>query len=205
MTLLFSDLREFTPLSERLAPDAVLEILNHYFTRMSQIVDAHGGVVDKYIGDALMALFGVPIEQPDQAARAMAAALEMRTALTELNRELFPQAEYALRFGIGIHTAIVVAGNIGSPQRYNYTVIGDGVNAASRIESLTRKPEYATDIIVSAATLAEATSRLVTRDLGEVTLKGKEQRMAIHALVGPAGSVEPPGFPAALSAERDRP
>ena len=205
VTILFSDLRDFTPLSERLAPDAVLEILNHYFTRMSQIVDAHGGVVDKYIGDALMALFGVPIEQPDQAARAMAAALEMRTALTELNRELFPQAEYALRFGIGIHTAIVVAGNIGSPQRYNYTVIGDGVNAASRIESLTRKPEYATDIIVSAATLAEATSRLVTRDLGEVTLKGKEQRMAIHALVGPAGSVEPPGFPAALSAERDRP
>lgn len=185
VTILFSDLRDFTPLSERLTPSELLEILNRYFTRMSQIVDAHGGVVDKYIGDALMALFGAPLKQPDQAARAMAAALEMRAALTELNRELFPDSEYALRLGIGIHTAMVVAGNIGSPQRYNYTVIGDGVNAASRLESLTRKPEYATDIIVSAATLADATSRFVTRDLGEAAVKGKEQRMVIHALVGP--------------------
>jgi adenylate cyclase len=189
VTILFSDLRDFTPLSERLAPYEVLEILNRYFTRMSQIVDAHGGVVDKYIGDALMALFGVPIEQPDQAARAMAAALEMRAALTELNRELFPDSEYALRFGIGIHTAMVVAGNIGSPQRYNYTVIGDGVNAASRLQSLTRRPEYATDIIVSAATLADAPSRFVTRDLGEAAVKGKEQAMVIHALIGPPAPV----------------
>ena len=185
VTILFSDLRDFTPLSERLTPSELLEILNRYFTRMSQIVDAHGGVVDKYIGDALMALFGAPLEQPDQAARAMAAALEMRAALTELNRELFPDSKYELRFGIGIHTATVVAGNIGSPQRYNYTVIGDGVNAASRLESLTREPEYATDIIVSAATLADASSRFVTRDLGEATVKGKEQGMVIHALLGP--------------------
>jgi len=185
VTILFSDLRDFTPLSERLTPSELLEILNRYFTRMSQIVDAHGGVVDKYIGDALMALFGAPLELPDQAARAMAAALEMRAALTELNRELFPGAESVLRFGIGIHTATVVAGNIGSPQRYNYTVIGDGVNAASRLESLTRQPEYATDIIVSAATLADASSRFVTRDLGAAAVKGKEQGMVIHALLGP--------------------
>ena len=185
VTILFSDLRDFTPLSERLTPSELLEILNRYFTRMSQIVDARGGVVDKYIGDALMALFGAPLEQPDQAARAMAAALEMRAALTELNRELFPDSEYTLRFGIGIHTATVVAGNIGSPQRYNYTVIGDGVNAASRLESLTRQPEYATDIIVSAATLADASSRFVTRDLGAAAVKGKEQGMVIHALLGP--------------------
>lgn len=182
MTILFSDLRNFTPLNERLAPHDLLEILNRYFTRMSQIVDAHGGVADKYIGDALMAIFGVPLKMPDQAARALAAALEMRDALAELNRELFPAAEYALSFGIGIHTATVVAGNVGSPQRYNYTVVGDGVNAASRLESLTRKPEYGTDIIVSEATPADSSRPFATHLLGEVAVKGKQHLIAIHAL-----------------------
>jgi adenylate cyclase len=184
VTVLFSDLRNFTPLSERLQPGELLEVLNAYLTAMSQIVDAHGGVVDKYVGDALMALFGAPLEMPDQAAQALATALEMRAALDELNQRLFRGKEYALGFGIGIHTDMVVAGNVGSPQRYNYTVIGDGVNVASRLQTLTRNPDYDTDIIVSEATLCASTESFRTRLLGEAPVKGKEQLVTIHALLG---------------------
>jgi len=185
VTILFSDLRDFTTLSERLTPGQLLEVLNAYLTAMSQIVDGHGGVVDKYIGDALMALFGAPLEMRDQASQALDTALEMQAALEELNQRLFRGEEYALRFGIGIHTATVVAGNIGSPERYNYTVIGDGVNVASRLQTLTRKPDYDADIIVSDETLRESTRSFRTRLLGEVPVKGKQQLVTIHSLLGP--------------------
>ncbi|MBA3608253.1 MAG: adenylate/guanylate cyclase domain-containing protein, partial [Chthoniobacterales bacterium] len=185
VTVLFSDLRNFTPLSEALEPAELLEMLNAYLTAMSQIVDAHGGVIDKYVGDALMALFGAPLEMPDQATRACANALEMRTALAELNERVFRLKGFTLGFGVGIHTGTVVAGNVGSPERYNYTVIGDAVNVASRLQSLTRNPEYDTDIIVSDASLRESTQRFRTRRLGEVAVKGKQQPVLIHALVGP--------------------
>lgn len=184
VTILFSDLRDFTPLSERLPPAQLLEVLNAYLTAMSQIVDAHGGVVDKYIGDALMALFGAPLEMPDQASQALDTALEMHAALEKLSQQLFSGEGYVLRFGIGIHTATVVAGNIGSPERYNYTVIGDGVNVASRLQTLTRRPDYDTDIIVSDETLHESTKSFRTRLLGEVPVKGKQQPVTIHALLG---------------------
>ncbi len=184
VTILFSDLRDFTPLSERLKPGELLEVLNAYLTSMSQIVDAHGGVVDKYIGDALMALFGAPLEMSDQASQAIETALEMQTALRKLNQQLFTDGEYVLRFGIGIHTGTVVAGNIGSPERYNYTVIGDGVNVASRLQTLTRNREYDTDIIVSDETLRESTKSFRTKLLGEVSVKGKQQLVKIHALLG---------------------
>ncbi|CAN5578393.1 hypothetical protein BH18VER2_BH18VER2_14980 [soil metagenome] len=186
VTVLFSDLRNFTPLSEALEPAELIEMLNAYLTAMSQIVDAHGGVIDKYVGDALMALFGAPLEMPDQAARACGTAIEMRTALAELNERIFQPKGFTLGFGVGIHTGTVVAGNVGSPERYNYTVIGDAVNVASRLQSLTRNPEYDTDIIVSDASLGESTQRFRTRRLGEVAVKGKQQVVLIHALVGPA-------------------
>ena len=185
VTVLFSDLRNFTPLSEALEPAELLEMLNVYLTAMSQIVDAHGGVVDKYVGDALMALFGAPLDMPDQAACAFTTALEMRTALEELNERVFQPKGFTLGFGVGIHTGTVVAGNVGSPERYNYTVIGDGVNVASRLQSLTRHPEYDTDIIVSDASLREAGAGFRTRPLGEVTVKGKQQPVLIHAILGP--------------------
>jgi adenylate cyclase len=162
----------------------LLEMLNAYHTAMSQIVDAHGGVVDKYIGDALMALFGAPLEMPDQASQALDTALEMHRALAELNQRLSRREGNALRFGIGIHTGTVVAGNIGSPERYNYTVIGDGVNVASRLQTLTRNREYDTDIIVSDETLRESAKSFRTRLLGEVSVKGKQQLVKIHALLG---------------------
>jgi adenylate cyclase len=184
VTVLFSDLRNFTSLSERLTPQKMLEILNRYFTRMDAIVSRHGGVVDKYMGDALMALFGAPLTNPDDADRAVQAALEMSEALDDLNQRWEKCGLPAIGIGIGINTDIVVAGNMGSETRLNYTVIGDGVNLASRLEGLTKTPEYQTRIILSGCTLAKAKGKYRTRRLGEVAVKGKQKPTEIFALLG---------------------
>lgn len=182
VTILFSDLRDFTSLSEKLSPAEVLALLNRYLDRMSTIIEKHGGVIDKYIGDAIMALFGAPVASPDAPERAIAAAREMAQALAELNRELAAEGKPPLAFGVGINTARVVAGNMGSKTRLNYTVIGDGVNLASRLEGLTKDPAYATPIIVSEATLLAMKTRPPARELGEVKVKGKAQAVKIFAL-----------------------
>ena len=184
VTILFSDLRNFTAMCEALSPQKMLGILNHYFTRMSAIVETHGGVVDKYVGDAMMALFGAPLVNPDDVDRAMETALEMCDALDELNRQWHAEGRPTIGLGIGIHTDIVVAGNMGSQTRLNYTVIGDGVNLASRLQGLTKTPEYATRIIISRTTLAKAKGRYQTRRLGEVAVKGKQKPTEIYALLG---------------------
>ena len=184
VTVLFSDLRDFTSMSEAAGPEEMLHILNHYFTRMAAIVEKHGGVVDKYVGDALMALFGAPVASADDADHAICAALEMTEALGELNREWKLRGLSAIGVGIGINTDVVVAGNMGSEKRLNYTVIGDGVNLASRLEQLTKMPEYAAQIIVSRATLAKAKGQYRTRRLGEVAVKGKQIVTEIFALLG---------------------
>jgi adenylate cyclase len=184
VAVLFSDLRNFTTMSEALAPQEMLRVLNDYFTQMSAIVEKHGGVVDKYVGDALMALFGAPLSRADDADRAMEAALEMCQALDELNDQWQGQGLAAINVGIGINTDVVVAGNMGSQTRLNYTVIGDGVNLAARLETLTKTPEYATQIIVSGSTLAKARRRYHTRPLGAVAVKGKQKSTEIHALLG---------------------
>ena len=182
VTVLFSDLRGFSTIAERFPAGEVVSILNAYFTRMSEIVDAHGGVVDKFIGDGLMALFGAPVDQPDHAARSLDAAIEMCTALDVLNEQGF--APEVLQHGIGIHTDEIVAGNMGSPERHNYTVIGDGVNIASRLQALTRIDEYETRIIISDATLSAAGAGFQTRSLGEVAVRGRARPIIIHALFG---------------------
>jgi len=184
VTVLFSDLRNFTTMCEALPPQEMLDILNHYFTRMAAIVGKHGGVVDKYVGDGLMALFGAPLGNPDDADRALRAALEMVEALDELNSEWQARGLVTIGVGIGINTDIVVAGNMGSETRLNYTVIGDGVNLASRLQGLTKTPEYNTRIIVSGASLAKAKENYRTRHLGEVAVKGKEKSTEIFALLG---------------------
>jgi adenylate cyclase len=184
VTVLFSDLRNFTGMSEALSPQEMLGILNHYFTRMGSIVESHGGVVDKYMGDALMALFGAPVGNPDDADRAMKTALEMTEALEDLNRQWRERGLPTIGVGIGINTDIVVAGNMGSETRLNYTVLGDGVNLASRLEELTKTPEYETRIIISGSTLAMAKERYRTRRLGEVAVKGKQKATEIFALLG---------------------
>ena len=184
VTVLFSDLRNFTRMSEAIGPEEMLALLNHYFTRMAAIVEKHGGVVDKYVGDALMALFGAPVASVDDADRALRAALEMNTAVDELNQQWHQRGLPTVGVGIGINTGVVVAGNMGSEKRLNYTVIGDGVNLASRLEELTKIPDYEARIIVSGATLAKAKDKYRTRRLGEVAVKGKQIPTEIFALLG---------------------
>jgi adenylate cyclase len=191
VTILFCDLRNFTGMSEQMNPIDVLSLLNRYLDRMSTIIERHGGVIDKYIGDAIMALFGAPVSDPAAPGKAIAAAREMARALQGLNRELAAEGRPALAFGIGINTARVVAGNMGSRTRLNYTVIGDGVNLASRLESLTKDPNYDTPIIISEATLRALPNPPPVRELGEVQVKGKAAAVKIYAL-GAKGESQPP-------------
>ena len=191
VTILFCDIRDFTSLSEKMSPTDVLALLNRYLDRMSTIIERHGGVIDKYIGDAIMALFGAPVTDPGAPGKAVAAAREMAHALQVLNRELVAEGRPALAFGIGINTARVVAGNMGSKTRLNYTVIGDGVNLAARLEMLTKDPAYDTPIIISEATLRALPQPPPARELGEVKVKGKADTVKIFAL--PAkGESQPP-------------
>ena len=182
VTILFSDIRNFTALSENMAPTDVLALLNRYLDQMSSVIEQHGGVIDKYIGDAIMALFGAPVVAADAADRALAAALAMGVALDELNRQLVAEGKPALEIGIGINTARVVAGNMGSKTRLNYTVIGDGVNLASRLESLTKDSGHRSRIIVSEGTVRAAKNPPPLRPLGEVTVKGKATAVKIFGL-----------------------
>jgi adenylate cyclase len=193
VTILFSDIRDFTTLSERMPPAELLALLNRYLDRMSAIVEKHGGVIDKFIGDAIMALYGAPVATPGAADRALATAREMDAALAELNRELAAEGRPALAIGIGINTGPVIAGNMGSKTRLNYTVIGDGVNLAARLEGLTKDPAYNTRIIISEATLRAAKHRPPVRELGEVTVKGKQQAVRIYAVSAKGESVPPFG------------
>jgi len=187
VTVLFSDLRGFTSLCERHTPQEILSFLNDYFTRISAVIEANGGVVDKYIGDAVMALFGAPLKNEDDAARAVRTAIGMREALKGLNAEFEAKGLPRLSLGVGVNTATVVAGNMGSITRLNYTVIGDGVNLASRLEGLSKK--YGVDIIVSASTLALAPG-FVYRELDIVRVKGKSEPVGIYEPVGETGAVD---------------
>ena len=182
VTILFSDIRGFTSISEKLPPRKVLDILNRYLTRMNDIIEKNSGVVDKFIGDSVMALFGAPVPIDSHADAAMKTALEMQESLRDLNREFTAEGIPEIRIGIGINTAVVVTGNMGSRSRLNYSVIGDGVNVASRLENLTKNPEFAAGIIVSKSVLAAAKSEYATRHLGEVTVKGKSEKTSIYSL-----------------------
>ncbi len=186
VTVLFCDLRGFTPLSEGLSPRELVALLNRYLDRMSAAIEAQGGVIDKYIGDEIMALFGAPVAASDSADRAVRASLAMREALAELNRELAAEGRPPLAFGIGVNTARVVAGNIGSHRRLNYSVIGDGVNLAARLQTLTRRAEFAADILVSESTRAALSGRYALRDLGQTAVKGKTLAVRVHAVDGAA-------------------
>lgn len=179
-TILFSDIRGFTSYCEDLPPQQVLGELNRVLSCISDIVEAHNGVVDKFQGDAVMALFGAPVSSRDDAANAMAAGLEIIAAVGS--------AENPLSACVGINTGLVVAGNLGSANRLNYSVIGDAVNLAACLESLTRLYNVAN--IVSAASKAAAPG-FVYRELDEVQVVGKNRSVSIYELVGTADTVTP--------------
>ncbi|MBI2381706.1 MAG: HAMP domain-containing protein [Gammaproteobacteria bacterium] len=188
VSILFSDIREFTSLSEGLPPTELLALLNSYLGRMSRVVDGHGGVVDKYIGDAIMALFGVPLAGVDDPARAVACGLGMVEALEVLNREFAARAWPRLAIGVGIHSGVAVAGNMGSESRWNYSVVGDAVNLASRLEGLCKT--YGVPIIVSTPTRA-ACPGLAFRELDRVQVKGRAEPVGIHQPLGPFDALSP--------------
>jgi adenylate cyclase len=184
MTVLFSDIRGFTTVSERGNPEEIVRTLNEYFTRMVDIVFDHRGTLDKFVGDMVMALFGAPLDDRDHAEHAVDAALEMVDALQRLNERWAADARPPLDMGIGINTGPMIAGNIGSEAIMSYTVIGDAVNLGSRLESLNK--DYGTRIIISDATRAALPDRYVLRPLGEVVVKGKTQPVVIFEVVGRA-------------------
>jgi adenylate cyclase len=182
VTVLFVDLRSFTRLSETMPPRDVLTLLNRYFDRMSGIVEIYHGVVDKYIGDAIMALFGAPVDFPNHADAAILAALDMQSALARLNAELATEGKTKLAFGIGINTSRIIAGNIGSNRRLNYSVVGDGVNVAARLQDLTRMSQFRADIVISASTLAAAKGSYRVRPLGAAPVRGRDEAVEVFAV-----------------------
>ena len=186
ITIMFCDLRDFTTLSEKRSAQEIVGLLNEYFTEMVDCVMAEGGVVDKYIGDNIMAVFGAPVTRPDDALRAVRAAVRMRDALVNLNNRFAARGLSKLRFGIGLHSGEVVAGNIGSAKRMEYTVIGDAVNVASRLESKTK--ELGTDILISDATHERVKAGVSTEAIGEVTVKGRAQAVQIYKVTGIIGA-----------------
>lgn len=182
ITILFCDLRGFTTFAEKRSAQELVGILNEYFTDMVDCVMGEGGVVDKYIGDNIMAVFGAPVSRPDDAMRAVRAALKMRIALDKLNARFAERGVEPLRFGIGLHTGEVVAGNIGSARRMEYTVIGDAVNVASRLESKTK--ELDTDLLISEATRERLTESIDVEAIGEIHVKGRAQAVKLFKVRG---------------------
>jgi adenylate cyclase len=188
VTILFSDIRSFTTISERMNAQELVGLLNEYFTEMVGIVMDNGGVVDKYIGDAIMAVFGAPVAKEDDAIHAVLAAVRMRVALKKLNANLVARGIPALRTGIGIHTGEVVAGNIGSERRMEYTVIGDAVNLASRLESNTK--DLGVNVLISEDTWKLVKDAVVARPVREITVKGRKQPVMTYEVVGIVGEPE---------------
>jgi adenylate cyclase len=183
VTVLFSDIRGYTTLTENLGAAEVVSLLNQYFETMVEAVFNYEGTLDKFIGDALMAVFGAPLPLTENHAwRAVQSALDMRQRLEEFNQRRIFQAQPQIHIGIGISSGEVVSGNIGSRKRMDYTVIGDGVNLSSRLEAVTK--EYGCDIILSEFTYQLCSDRIWVRQLDKIRVKGKHQAVNIYQLIG---------------------
>jgi adenylate cyclase len=182
VTILFSDIRGYTTLTENLGAAEVVSLLNQYFETMVEAVFNYEGTLDKFIGDALMAVFGAPLPLTENHAwRAVQSALDMRHRLAEFNQRRIIQAQPQIHIGIGISSGEVVSGNIGSRKRMDYTVIGDGVNLSSRLEAVTK--EYGCDILLSEFTYQLCSDRIWVRQLDKIRVKGKHQAVNIYELI----------------------
>jgi adenylate cyclase len=179
VTTLFSDVRGFTSLAESLPPETVVEILNEYFASAAPLVFKHGGILDKFIGDGLMALFGVPYEQSDSAARAVQAAAALQQEMIKLNEKLKTKGLPEITIGIGINTGNVVVGYIGSEQRTDYTAIGDAVNLAARLE----KRAAPWQILISSPTHLACGDHFKIKPFGQIQVKGKAEPVEVYEVL----------------------
>ncbi|MDB9510972.1 GAF domain-containing protein [Kamptonema animale CS-326] len=193
VSVLFSDIRSYTTLTEKLQAEEVVAMLNGYFEEMVDAVFKYGGTLDKYIGDALMAVFGSPAPLEDHSWCAMQTAVEMRERLVEFNATRVKDGLMPISIGMGIHSDEVVSGNIGSSKRMELTSIGDGVNLASRLEGTSK--QYGTDLVISENTYKDYAERLYVRELDFITVKGKTEPVTIYELLGIRAGFSPIGKP----------
>jgi len=177
VTVLFADIKGFTALSEKMEPEKVVEVLNIFFTEMVDLVFRHQGTLDKFLGDALMADFGVPVEIPQASAQAVACALAMHLRLQEMQTQGLTPIQ-GMR--IGINTGEAIVGNIGSQKRMDFTVIGDAVNVAARLQELTKELEA--DTLVSEATFREVEGQFSFQAVPPVRLRGRKENTAVYRL-----------------------
>jgi adenylate cyclase len=190
-TVLFSDIRNFTATSEKMQPEEVVGFLNDYLQRMVDIVFEEGGIVDKFVGDAVMAVFGAPLVKPDDAVRAVRAALRMLDEVDQFNRDQAAKGGVQIHIGIGLHTGPLIAGNIGSDKKMEYTVIGDTVNVASRTESLNK--DLKTELLITQECFDATGHAFPVRAMPPVAVKGKTQKLQVYEVLRSA----PGGQPAA--------
>ncbi|MGZ6557905.1 MAG: adenylate/guanylate cyclase domain-containing protein, partial [Actinomycetota bacterium] len=181
--VLFADIRGFTRISEHAPPEKIVQLLNRYFSAMTDIIFAHGGTLDKYLGDGLMALFGAPTVTPSDAANALATAVAMQRRMIGINLELQEEGFPEIGIGIGLHTGEVTVGYIGSERRSEYTAIGDTVNTASRIEGLTKQVPHAVLLAEGTYASLRSTEGLVFVD--EFEIRGRRSRMKLWGIEEP--------------------
>jgi adenylate cyclase len=188
LTVLFSDVRGFTTFSEKFPPETVIATLNEHLNMMVDVVFRHQGTLDKFVGDCVMAFWGAPIHQDSQAELAARAALDMLAGLEKLNQKWQSEGRPTLHIGVGINTGEMLFGNIGSEQRMDFTVIGDAVNLGARLESSTK--ELKAWIVISDSTYERIKDFAQVRDLGEISVKGKDQKVQVYELLGMAAQGE---------------
>ncbi len=182
VTVLFSDIRSFTSISENMDPRALLDFLNEYFAGMVESVMQNHGVVDKFIGDAIMAVFGAPVPEAQDPLNAVKAALAMRARLERINEEFRKRGLPEIRTGIGLHSGQVVAGNMGHSERMEYTVIGDAVNLASRLEGMTK--ELQCDVVLSEDLYRQVQDHVDAEPIRKIKVKGRDQEVLVYRLIG---------------------
>jgi adenylate cyclase len=188
ITVLFSDIRGFTTMSESTEPEKIVEMLNVHFTVMADIILKHNGTIDKYIGDAIMAFWGAPVKTADHAEQAVLAGQEMLEGLKEVNRILKQRGfKHEIHIGIGINTGMATIGNIGSDRKKNYTVVGDAVNLSSRLESITK--EQKTPLLFSEYTYSKIKDKIPCKLIGNVTVKGRGQSVDIYTTAQSSANV----------------
>ena len=186
VTVLFTDIRGFTTLAERLSHHDLADFLNQHFALVAACVEAEDGTVDKYIGDSVMAFWGAPVAQEDQAERACRAALAVVAAIHADNAERRARGEEPVRMRIGVHTGPAIAGNIGAPGRVNYTLVGDTVNTAQRLEQLGKdfgESDGEVSVLVSAETAAKLPPKFTVTPVGTCQLRGREASIEVYRLV----------------------